>query len=114
MDRYNNFGNQFTPRAGLIYLPEKNIALKALYERAFRAPSGTELYGQPILYYGNKDLKPQTIDIYELVYIQREKKWKASVAGFYSYWKNGIVLDKPEPGILPLGFTYFYINEGGI
>ncbi len=109
IDNYSNFGNQFTPRGGIIFQPVKNSAVKALYGRAFRAPASTELYGQFLTYYGNRDLQPQTIDVYELIYIYKEKSWKFNITGFYSKWENGIVL---QPINNVQGFTYTYANEG--
>ncbi len=109
-DDYSDFGDQFSPRAGLIYLPSEKSAIKMLYGNAFIAPSGVDLYGQKILMYGNKDLKPETIDVYELIYMQKGKDWKYSINGFYSYWKDAIVIESTSG--LPPGFSQMYVNKG--
>ncbi len=93
LDNYENYGNQATPRAGLIFLPAENSSIKALYGRAFRAAIASEMYGISGYSNGNTDLKPETIDIYELILMHKEKKWKAVLNGFYSKWKNGIITE---------------------
>lgn len=91
IDNYSDYGNQITPRAGLIYLPTENDSVKALYGRAFRAAVATEMYGIGGYTNENTDLEPETIDIYEIIVMHKEKKWKAIINGFYSKWKNGII-----------------------
>ncbi len=90
-DDYSDFGTKFTPRGGIIILPTKKSSVKALYGRAFRAPIAMEKYGVGNLIIGDKDIEPETIDIYELIYILQTEKWKLSLNGYYSYWKNAIV-----------------------
>ncbi len=89
LDNYSDFGNQFTPRGGLIFLPTDRSSIKALYGRAFRAGSANELYGASWTV-GDNDIKPETIDIYELAYILKSGNGKLNINGFYSAWKNGI------------------------
>lgn len=91
LDHYSDYGNQVTPRGGLIFLPTKKSSIKALYGRAFRAATGNEIYGINGIVNPNKDLEPETIDIYELIFMHKEKKWKLSLNGFYSKWKNGMI-----------------------
>ncbi len=110
LDHYSCSGTINTPRVGLIFQPTADNAVKALYGRAFNAPTNTMRYGQKMVYYGNKDLDPQTIDVYELIYIHKAKDWKLNVTGFYSYWKDGIVLKADDS--LPIGYSYVFLNEG--
>lgn len=67
-DRYDTFGGTLNPRAGLIYDPFEGTTLKLLYGRAFRAPnifeSAYTCCSQSFI--GNPDLKPETIETYEL------------------------------------------------
>ncbi len=91
LDNYSDFGNQITPRAGLIFLPIKESSIKALYGRAFRAGSAFGIYGNLPYFNKNKDLEPETIDIYELIFMYKTKNLKFIINGFYSKWKNGIV-----------------------
>lgn len=100
-----DFGNQFSPRAGIIFLPAKNSSIKALYGRAFKAPNNTQLFGFPYVAGGNMNLEPEKIDVYELTYIYKAKKWKINLTGFYSLWKNAIVADRRS------GKT-IYVNKG--
>lgn len=71
-DDYETFGGTTNPRAALIYSPDEETALKAIYGRAFRAPNAYELYfhdasntQKPGL-----DLDPEIIETYELVFEQ--------------------------------------------
>ncbi|MGA1824953.1 MAG: TonB-dependent receptor plug domain-containing protein [bacterium] len=90
-DQYSYFGTQTAPRGGILFLPTKTSSIKAIYGKAFRAPCGLEQYGVGNLIQGNPDMKPETMDIYELIYIYQGKKWKLNVNGYYSYWKNAII-----------------------
>ncbi len=109
VDDYSDAGTQFTPRGGLIYLPTEKSAVKALYGRAFMAPTASALYGVTFFSVGDEEIKPETIDIYELILMYKEKKYKASLNGFYSNWENGIVLEPNTRG----GFeSYIYTNSG--
>lgn len=99
VDDYGDVGSQFTPRAGIIWQPNQKSAVKVLYGRAFNAPNGYGLRGNVIAYKGNEDIKPEIIDVYELVYLYRDEVWKFGLTGFYSNWKDGIVgepFDDPE------------------
>jgi iron complex outermembrane receptor protein len=96
VDDYSDAGTQFTPRGGLICLPTEKSAVKALYGRAFMAPSGAVLYGVTGYAAGDENIKPETIDSYELILMYKEKKARASLNSFYTNWKNGIVIE-PNP-----------------
>ncbi len=94
LDNYSDYGNQITPRGGLIFQPTDKSSIKALYGRAFRAASASELYGVNNDLRPNEDLKPETIDIYELILMYKEKDWKTTANIFYSKWTNGITWGK--------------------
>ncbi len=66
-DHYNDFGSTVNPRLALVWQESNELTLKAMYGRAFRAPTFGELYlrNNPA-YVGNPDLNPETIDTYEL------------------------------------------------
>lgn len=106
LDNYSDFGNQITPRGGVIVQPDKNSSVKALYGRAFIAPTAVNMFGYEGILAGNEDLDPETIDIYELIYMYKEKEWKLTVSGFYSYWQNGVVTKFDTSG------NATFINEG--
>jgi outer membrane receptor for ferrienterochelin and colicins len=70
LDHQDTFGSSLTPRAGLVFLPRRQSAIKVLYGRAFRAPNSYELY-----YYGAMQefgftLEPETVDTSEIVWEQ--------------------------------------------
>ena len=73
-DYYDDFRSAFNPRLALVWQQHNNLTIKAMYGRAFRAPSFGELYeiNNPKLV-GNPDLKPETIDTYEIAINHREK-----------------------------------------
>lgn len=73
-DYYDDFRSAFNPRLALVWHQHNNLTIKAMYGRAFRAPSFGELYeiNNPKLV-GNRDLKPETIDTYEIAINHREK-----------------------------------------
>lgn len=66
-DHYSDFGDTTNPRLALVWATTDSITTKVLYGRAFRAPSISELFvtSNPVNL-GNKNLKPETIDTYEL------------------------------------------------
>jgi len=100
-DFYSDFGNHFSPRAGLVLQPRENVAVKALYAHGFRAPSATELYGNPAGIVGNSTLKPDTMNTAQLQYMQRGKQWKADATAYLSYWNDQITINPNGPGGLP-------------
>ncbi|MCK5689527.1 TonB-dependent receptor, partial [Myxococcota bacterium] len=92
--RFNNnsdYGSFVAPRAGVVYGATDAITLKALYGRAYRAPSLFEkyvsttnvLYGGDI-YPGNDEvLDPEIIDSVDLSVEYRKNKIMARLVGFY-------------------------------
>lgn len=64
-DHYDTFGGTTNPRLALIWSPLARSTFKFIYGTAFRAPSDFELNA-----YGAADLRPETIETYELVYEQ--------------------------------------------
>ncbi len=110
LDIYSDYDKQLTPRGGLIYLPVDDLSIKALYGRGFMAGDGRELAG--IIYYtqGNPDIKPEVIDVYELIFMYKHESLKATVNGFYSYWQDGIVR-KAAPELAPK-YRSKFVNEG--
>ncbi|MEH6542415.1 MAG: TonB-dependent receptor [Porticoccaceae bacterium] len=67
-DKYDTFGDNFSPRVAVIYNPQPQTAIKLLYGEAFRAPNAYELYyhdggftTKPAV-----GLEPETIESVEL------------------------------------------------
>ncbi len=93
-DRYSDFGEAISPRAGLTWILTKNASLKLLYGEAFRAPSIVEMFttNQPAIQ-GNEDLNPEKIRTYEFgLGYQFSKYVKSSVNYFYNDITDLIVL----------------------
>jgi outer membrane receptor for ferrienterochelin and colicins len=89
-DHYSSFGDTVNPRAGLIYSPWTNTALKLLYGQAFRAPSAYErFYISPGSSKANPDLEPETIDTYEIVLEQQlPAHLRFTASGYYYEIEN--------------------------
>lgn len=68
-DHYSDFGDTTNPRLALVWAPDNRHATRLLYGRAFRAPALAELFtsSNPVAL-GNPQLKPETIDSYELAF----------------------------------------------
>jgi len=66
LDHYSDFGTTVNPRVAFVWSPHKDIDVKLLYGRAFRAPSFVELYeiNNPAAV-GNPDLKPEIMNTLE-------------------------------------------------
>ena len=123
-DIYSDFGFQTTPRGGIIFMPNEDMSLKMLYGNAFRASVGGEIAGASNIK-GNPDIKPETINTYELSCLWNHKNYKFGITGFMSFWKDGIVAEplaepdeddntaeymnrgKNESTGLELSFSYF-------
>ncbi len=93
-DRYNDFGNVTSPRAGLTWAFTQDASLKLLYGEAFRVPDFHEMYltNQPAVQ-GNKNLDPETIRTYEAGLTYRFNKHVSSgINYFYNDIQDLIVL----------------------
>jgi len=90
-DEYSDVGNNFSPRIAAVYhLSDKHI-LKGQYAEAFRPPSFFESVWTP-------DLKPQTINTFDIGYIYKRAGDNIRFTLFHSK------LDNVIKAILPLGF----------
>ncbi|MCK4908970.1 MAG: TonB-dependent receptor [Planctomycetes bacterium] len=67
-DKHEEYGGAISPRVSVILNPKKDLIVKILYGRAFRAPSYRELYIRESgnENNGNKDLEPEYIQTTEL------------------------------------------------
>jgi outer membrane receptor for ferrienterochelin and colicins len=112
LDHQDAFGSSLTPRAGLVFLPRRQSAVKLLYGRAFRAPNSYELH-----YYGAMEdfaltLEPETIDTTEVVWEEYiGAHLRTAVSAFY-YGADRLITQRtlgiPDP---PDGGLYF-ANDG--
>lgn len=91
IDDYSTFGSQTSPRLGMIWMPASDYSVKALYGKAFRAPNANELRGTNFAL-GSTDLKPETLDSYELAFAHARNNWLFEMVGFKTRWHDRIVL----------------------
>jgi len=91
-DDYDDVGEAFTPRlAGVWRVTDRHI-LKAQFAQAFRPPTFLEMYtlNNPVLV-GNPDIKPETVDTYEIGYVYRDQRTVGRITLFHSDLDDMIV-----------------------
>jgi len=97
-DYYDDFGSSFNPRLALIWQEAQDLTFKALYGRAFRAPSFAELYlRNNTLTLGNENLDPETIDTFEVIMDYRAPV--RTKLNLYYYQARDLItyVDDPSP-----------------
>lgn len=98
-DHYDTFGSTTNPRLALIYNPFEKTTFKLLYGTAFRAPNAYELYyndgGSTTK--SNPDLKPETINTYELVYEQYIGGYLRGTASAFYYKIDDLITLTTDP-----------------
>lgn len=92
IDHYSDFGFQVTPRVGVVVTPVEGFAIKALYGRAFRAPSVFEIRGDGAEIRNNAALGPELIDTFELVLMRQTERYRLQASAFASIWHDAIIL----------------------
>jgi outer membrane receptor for ferrienterochelin and colicins len=99
-DHHEDFGSEWSPRAGLTYLMDDHNRFKVNYGFAYRAPSLFERYGDmeetPVPYmtvivYGNEDLRPEKTRTFDAGYEGEWGKAKGRVTYFYNQARDLIV-----------------------
>ena len=92
-DHYNDFGDTVNPRAGLVWRLPKRVHVKALYGRAFRAPTLTELFVDLTSFnvVGNPSLKPSTTNTFELALGYRDRNTRMGATYFTNSTRDFIV-----------------------
>lgn len=108
-DHYSDFGGTTNPRIGLTAEIIKDLNLKLLFGRAFRAPNFTELYTiNNVSEKGTPTLKPETIRTYEAGLEYRFlERITVRTNYFYNTINNMIALDATSANPQP------YVNLGG-
>jgi len=108
VDRYSDVDGDTSPRlAGVYHLSDSQI-IKAQYSSSFRPPMFFELYSKnnPVAN-GNPDLKPETVDSYELGYIHTLGASRFRSTLYYNKLKNLVVID-------PVSATYMNRDDTSI
>jgi iron complex outermembrane receptor protein len=105
-DWYSTFGNQTSPRLGLIYDDGQTTTVKLLHGRAFRAPNEFELHYTGVVYRTNPDLGPETIRTTELV-VERKLRGglNLNASGYVNRLDNLISLQ-----LDPVDGRFVYVN----
>ncbi|RZU38356.1 iron complex outermembrane receptor protein [Fluviicoccus keumensis] len=96
-DHYSDFGNTVNPRLALVWAAQNNMTVKWLYGRAFRAPTLAELFvtSNPINL-GNPNLKPETIDTYEVALSHQVMQNLSYTANIYNYQIHDFITFVPD------------------
>jgi iron complex outermembrane receptor protein len=89
-DLDSEIGGIFNPRTGMVYEPFKDLSIKLLYGRAYRAPTPEEQYKTLGFIRGNKNLKPEIINTFEFEISQRFDKISNAVNIFSNKLSNMI------------------------
>jgi iron complex outermembrane receptor protein len=110
MDDYSTFGQQWSPRAALMYRPSSSGMLKLLYGEAFRAPNDYERsYDIPDVQVGNQELQPEEIATSELVWEQKLGRQSRLVASLFRFDLRNIITQVETDEGLPQ-----FRNAGGV
>lgn len=92
-DHFSSIGERVSPRAGLLHYISKHHTLKLLYGEAFRVPAENELNFVPNLSLsGNKDLKPEVVKTWDLIWLAQWNWITLSTGYFESHFDDAIVL----------------------
>jgi len=96
-DNFFDFGDTFNPRVALVKTWDNAITTRALYGRAFHAPSFVDLYvrNNPVRL-GNESLKPETIDNGEFAFNQQlSNAWNYGIT-LFSYRIKDLIVYRSE------------------
>lgn len=90
-DTYSQLGSNVSPRLALTFFPAASHSLKLLYGRAFDAPVAAELYTiNNTILLGNPDLKPETVDTWEVLWLHQGQRATVSASYFYNRFHDSI------------------------
>jgi iron complex outermembrane receptor protein len=93
------FGNEWIPQAGLSFRPFRYTVLKAAVSKGFRSPNIQELFYRAAWAGHNPDLKPETMNNYEISIGQDfcNRRVSVELTGFISEGGNLIVTEGSYP-----------------
>ena len=113
-DRYSDFGSTVNPRAALVWRLPASFHFKALYGRAFQAPTFSELfYSLPPAIVGNAGLRPQTINTLEFALGYQAKNLRVTGNYFANFIRDFITTTRPLSLEGLLGSLTF-VNTAGL
>ncbi len=90
-DEYSDFGTTINPRFALVWDVNEQLSAKLLYGQAYRAPSFLEQKQNSLLFTGNPDVEPETIETVELAFDYRPKNNLRLASNFYFYQINDLI-----------------------
>ena len=94
VDHYSDFKTHLSYEAGIAYFPDEKSTFKLIYSNAFRAPSWVELYAKSAAEFnGNPSLKPETIDLVELMAKSKSSFGEISLTYYYGKNRDTIIRD---------------------
>jgi outer membrane cobalamin receptor len=90
-DDFSDIGSQLSPRLAIVQTLNDNHTIKLLYGEAFRSPTENELnlVNNPVTR-GNPDLKPETVQSFELIWLAQWATTTLSVGYFENHFKDSI------------------------
>lgn len=91
-DHYSDFGDTVNPRFALVWQVNPSLTSKLMYGRAFRAPAFNELYNinNPVAL-GNRYLKPETIDTYEVAFNYRHTQKLQTGLNLFKFHMDDVI-----------------------
>jgi outer membrane cobalamin receptor len=112
-DDYSDWGSHNSPRLGIIQPLNANNTFKLLYSEAFRAPSPAETVQNNNAIISNPDLKPETAQTTEFIWINTRNSGFFSVALFNTVIDDAII-GVPSPVVSLRSFANDYMTTSGI
>jgi iron complex outermembrane receptor protein len=104
-DSYSDFGTTVNPRLAIVWAVDLDLTAKFQWGRAFRAPAFNEQYGVNPSAGGNPDLKPETIDTYEVDFSWQARRDTQVNLSLFQYDLAQIISVVANPAPAP-GLTY--------
>jgi iron complex outermembrane receptor protein len=89
-DHYSDANSAVSPRAAIVQQLNDTHGLKLLYGQAFRAPTLVETGTLPLLVAGNPDLKHETIQTWDLIWMAQWQKFNLNLGWFHNRIKDPI------------------------
>jgi len=96
-DYDSSYGGRATPRAGLVFLPRRQSAVKLLYGQAYRAPNSYELHYYTTMRERRGTLEPETIATTEAVWEEYIGPHLRTGLSIFHYDANGLIEQRSLP-----------------
>lgn len=98
LDWYSDIEFVINPRLSLVWTALQSMTVKALYGRAYRAPTFIDLYGNSIVALALEGVEPETLNTYEIVF---ENYWSPKLFSRLNFYFNDaqdlLVTDLRDP-----------------